>query len=296
VGHSIILHPDGSHASGGIFSGYRYTPDWTEEELQAIVADYFSMLQDELSGRPYSKTEHRNALRETVRRSPGSIELKHQNISAVLQELGLPWINGYKPLGNFQDALADCVEARLGSVVDRLDQFRPLVAEPPVDQSLIFVPPPRPGARPKGRSMAGVSGKFDPAARDAANRVLGRAGEDYIVELERRRLTSIGRKDLAERVTWVADQIELGYDIQSFAGDGSPLFIEVKTTRGGINTPFFVSENERRVAAENGPAFQLYRLFGFGAESRVYCLIGPLETALELEPIAYRARVGGSRN
>ena len=87
--------------------------DWTTAELQAIVADYFSMLQDELAGRSYSKTEHRNALRTIVQRSPGSIERKHMNISAVLQKLGLPWINGYKPYGHFQDALVDAIEARL---------------------------------------------------------------------------------------------------------------------------------------------------------------------------------------
>jgi hypothetical protein len=48
--------------------------DWTLREVHAVVADYFQMLEDELAGRPYSKTEHRNALHETVRRSPGSIE------------------------------------------------------------------------------------------------------------------------------------------------------------------------------------------------------------------------------
>jgi hypothetical protein len=33
----------------------------------------------------------------TVRRSEGSIERKLQNISAVLDFLGVQWINGYKP-------------------------------------------------------------------------------------------------------------------------------------------------------------------------------------------------------
>jgi hypothetical protein len=40
----------------------------------------------------------------TVRRSEGSIERKLQNISAVLDVLGAPWINGYKPLAHDQDA------------------------------------------------------------------------------------------------------------------------------------------------------------------------------------------------
>ena len=71
------------------------------------------MLTDELAGRPYSKTEHRLELRKAVNRSHGLVERKHQNISAIMQELGLPWINGYKPLGNFQRALLDAVDEAL---------------------------------------------------------------------------------------------------------------------------------------------------------------------------------------
>ena len=41
--------------------------------------------------------------------------------------------------------------------------------------------------------------------------------------------------------------------IESFVDDGTPIVIEIKTTKGPITTPFFVSENERRVAAETGP-------------------------------------------
>ncbi len=36
--------------------------DWTDEQNDAIVADYFSMLRDELQGRTYNKTEHRRNL------------------------------------------------------------------------------------------------------------------------------------------------------------------------------------------------------------------------------------------
>jgi hypothetical protein len=100
---------------------------------------------------------------------------------------------------------------------------------------------------------------------------------------------------LAAKVTWVAERFGdgLGYDIESFSDKGHPVFIEVKTTKGPITTPFFISENERRVAAEKGVAFRIYRLFGFGSNPKVYTLSGPLETVLALEPIAYRASVSG---
>jgi len=267
--------------------------DWTEAELRAIVADYFTMLYDELAGRRYSKTEHRNALLATVHRSPGSIERKHQNISAVLHELGLRWIYGYKPLRNFQDALVDAIEARLADAIDRLDQAPVLAVEPPIDVAMIFVPPPPPSSGTSERSIGRVSGKYDPAARDAANRTLGRAGEDFVLRLERALLKERGRDEQAEQVDWVSDRVGdgLGYDISSFDKCGDPIFIEVKTTRGPITTPFFISENERRVAAEKGPVYRIYRLFGFGTDPKIYELSGPLETALALEPVTYRARV-----
>ncbi len=78
---------------------------WTDEENDLIVADYFAMLTDDISARRYSKAEHRRALLPLLNdRSEGSVEFKHQNISAVLKGLGEDWIPGYKPAFNFQMA------------------------------------------------------------------------------------------------------------------------------------------------------------------------------------------------
>src|SRR5262249_21196958 len=151
---------------------------------KAIVSDYLAMLDDQVSGRFYSKAEHRNALRKVVNRSPGSIERKHQNISAVLEEMGLPWIHGYRPLGNFQDALVSVIEAQLDNAIERLDQVLPSTVEPPLDVSSIFVPPPPPFDSGKARVPPRPT-KYDPATRDAANRALGKAGEDYVLRIER---------------------------------------------------------------------------------------------------------------
>ena len=84
---------------------------WTDIENDLIVADYFAMLADDVSGRPYSKAEHRRALLPLLNnRSEGSIEFKHQNISAVLVGLGEDRIPGYKPAFNYQMALEDAVD------------------------------------------------------------------------------------------------------------------------------------------------------------------------------------------
>jgi hypothetical protein len=87
---------------------------WTDAENDLIVADYFAMLADDAAGRPYNKAAHRRQLLPRLNdRSDGSVEFKHQNISAVLKGLGEVWITGYRPAFNFQTSLVDAV-ARWG--------------------------------------------------------------------------------------------------------------------------------------------------------------------------------------
>src|SRR6266404_4035776 len=86
---------------------------WQSDELDAIVADYFDMLADDLSGRPYIKSRHNAALMARIGRTHRSVEFKHQNISAVLDELGMPWIPGYKPKRNYQNAIFDAIDRYL---------------------------------------------------------------------------------------------------------------------------------------------------------------------------------------
>ncbi|HEX5071284.1 MAG TPA: hypothetical protein VFV78_13795 [Vicinamibacterales bacterium] len=70
--------------------------DWSRDEVELIVADYFAMLRAELSGDPVNKKEHNRRLQQRLNdRSAGSIEFKHANISAALLNLGdLPYIDG----------------------------------------------------------------------------------------------------------------------------------------------------------------------------------------------------------
>src|SRR5436190_24260324 len=86
---------------------------WRDDELDVIVADYFDMLAAELSGRPYVKSRHSAALMAQIGRTHRSVEFKHQNISAVLDELGMPWIPGYKPKRNYQNAIFDAIDRYL---------------------------------------------------------------------------------------------------------------------------------------------------------------------------------------
>ena len=90
--------------------------DWSETEINATITDYFAMLEFEIHGRLYSKADHRRALIQMLNgRSAAAIEFKHSNISAVLNDLGLQYIAGYKPRRKYQDALYQAVKHYIDS-------------------------------------------------------------------------------------------------------------------------------------------------------------------------------------
>jgi 5-methylcytosine-specific restriction protein A len=95
--------------------------DWTDEELETAVKGYLWMLEQELSGKDYSKAQVNRDLREQalVSRSHGSLEYRMQNISAALDELCLPRIQGYLPAKNVGNKVKDRIKqmlVRLGHI------------------------------------------------------------------------------------------------------------------------------------------------------------------------------------
>lgn len=81
---------------------------------------------------------------------------------------------------------------------------------------------------------------------------IGLLGEELVLQYEREHLRSVGRPDLADRVTHtsVVEGDGTGYDIMSFNLDDSIKYIEVKATTGGIGTPFIMTVNEVRFAEQ----------------------------------------------
>ena len=276
--------------------------NWSDSEVDAIVRDYLSMLELEQTGRHYNKAEHRRGLMEVIGRSKGSIERKHMNVSAVMAALGLPHIDGYKPLGHYQAALFEAVEAHLAARRDLHALLSGQAGQLPLGRietaAIVFDPEPPPRGPEEGLSedIRRIIRRFEPPAeRDARNRQLAMAGESVVFEMERLRLDGIGRPDLAEHVRWVArdDGDGYGYDILSFDGAGDEpereRWLEVKTTNGSRTTPFFITGNELRVSEERPDAFRVVRLYDFRRRVRAYRLVPPLESQVWLSPMGYRA-------
>lgn len=209
---------------------------WTDAENDLIVGDYFAMLADDVTGRPYNKAEHRRQLLPLLNnRSEGSVEFKHQNISAVLKGLGEVWITGYKPAFNVQASLIDAVARWLAMNPDwthRTLSSRPADAMAEAPQLWVGPAPTLTNQPPPDEleQMLHIARKFDVAARDERNRALGKAGEERVLKHERDTLTAAGREDLAQQIRWVSEEDGdgAGYDIASFDADGRQRLIEVK--------------------------------------------------------------------
>lgn len=265
---------------------------WQPADLDEIVADYFAMLSAELSGQTYSKSAHSKALMSRIGRTHRSVEFKHQNISAVLDELGLPWIRGYIPKRNYQGAIFDAIERYLTGSPAILDRT-PAATLPSAPASAIFVPAPvpEPAPDPIPKRLRELVRKFDPVERDYRNRALGSAGEAFVVDLERRRLNEANRPELARCVRWVAREEGdgAGYDVLSFDDSSQPRLIEVKTTNGCARTPFYLSRNECEVASEKPGQWRIYRVHLFASEPRVFTVAPPLDRVLRLRSEAWRA-------
>lgn len=92
---------------------------WNESEIKDTIAEYFKMLEAQQSRIPVNKLEvYRNLSKVHPSRSPRAFERKFTNISAILYEEKLPFVDGLLPSSNYQRLL------RL-LVLDHLDRNSP---------------------------------------------------------------------------------------------------------------------------------------------------------------------------
>lgn len=272
--------------------------DWSTIEVELIVADYFGMLLKELSGQNYKKSEHRKKLLPLLNnRSEGSIEFKHQNISAVLINLGQPYIKGYLPRYNYQSILEDkvidylighqSIEIQFKLFVERdiiqpeiRKDFGKLLVDPPTIAHLVKEPAPAYTRSPI---------KTNYLEKEQRNTNLGLLGEEFVLEFERWQLTVSGKKKLADQVRWISREEGdgAGFDILSRNINGTDKYIEVKTTKLGKETPFFFSRNELLFSQNKKNDFHLYRLFDFEKNARMFVKNGGLDMICNSIPMTF---------
>ena len=279
-------------------------PPWSDDENDLTVKDYFEMLQLQLAGKKFTKAQRHDALVPKLKacrddayvRPIGAIWRKHQNISAILQKMEEAWIDGYKPLSKYQKSLEVAVSRWLDNNGDRFfrkpddkDHMKAIL-----DGKVSYDPPPLKHPKSAGGSASTSQQvrKIDFTEQNERNKMLGKAGEKFVLELEKNILRSAGHDDLASKVRWVSDQDGdgFGYDILSFNFDGSKRLIEVKTTKGGKSEPFYISSNELLVSREQPEEWVLVRVWGFQRSCpSLFELKPPLEDHVTLTPSEFKA-------
>lgn len=282
---------------------------WKAAEARLVVKSYFQVLAAKLRGEETNTKKLKEGLMALLNKSEKAVRFKLRHISSILVNSDEPYLDSFKPLPRANIDLVDWNETeglkRLLQEFLVRDEFVAAMASSAISTFISkattdlkrFVEPETPPesdcydnpAQPTKTLRVAV--RINYAEREAANRTLGSAGEEWVVHYERQRLESLGREDLALRVQWASREIGdgLGYDIASFNHDGSPRWIEVKTTRQGKYAAFYLTTGEIAFARENPEGFFLYRVFAFGEETGLFMINGQLEGQVRLTPLNFRA-------
>lgn len=270
--------------------------DWNNNEIDLIIENYFRMLKLELEQKPYNKTYYRSQLLPLLtNRSEGSIEFKHQNISATLIKLGLPFIKGYKPRYNYQQILeekvSDYVHSNLLELESGLNDFsvKSVIAKHDINYDEVLAEGPELSKFSESEPLYKPV-KINYLEREQNNRSLGEKGESFVIEFEKRRLIKAGKEGLADKIEWVSKDIGdgLGYDILSKNENGSDRYLEVKTTKLTKESPIFLTRTELNFANVKSRDFYLYRVFNFDSNPQLFIKNGKYESFCELKAQTFK--------
>lgn len=104
--------------------------------------------------------------------------------------------------------------------------------------------------------------------REIENKRIGDLGELWVVEFEKYKLLNRGIKNISDKIKHVSKEKGdgTGFDIKSVDEYGKEIFIEVKTTTGNFNTPFFITRQELERSLKEKNKYYLYRLYNFDYE------------------------------
>ncbi len=104
--------------------------------------------------------------------------------------------------------------------------------------------------------------KIDWEKINKSRMAIGRTGEEIVLEVERKYLLAINRKDLADKICHVSVEKGdgAGYDILSFFENGKEKYVEVKSTKYFYQPFFNISRNELNFLQDHGDNAFIYQV------------------------------------
>jgi hypothetical protein len=175
----------------------------------------------------------------------------------------------------------------------------PLVEKAPKKIFLLMetLPPEQSTALPTAgeKSRDFVAKKVDFAENEMKRKEIGISGEELVLDNEKKNLIKLGLSHLAREIEHISKTQGdgAGYDVRSLTPNGETKYIEVKTTVGGINTPFPLSINELNFAHQYSKNYYLYRIYDFDRKTqsgKYYILTGDISKKIVLEPTQFHCR------
>lgn len=163
---------------------------WTQDEIGASVSAYIGMLRAELAGEKYVKADVRRKLLDgpLAARSEASVEYRMQNISWVVDQMGLPRIAGYLPASSVGQAVSEMISKAVAvEAGDLMASLGPSNDPDEIEaraQRLREIDVPRPvgGRAPEKSTVSTTQFKRDPRVvawiRNEADGVCESCGED----------------------------------------------------------------------------------------------------------------------
>ena len=127
---------------------------------------------------------------------------------------------------------------------------------------------------------------------NAEKKRIGDLGEQFVLKYERKRLEALGKENLASQIKHIASEMGdgAGFDIESYNEDGTTRFIEVKTTKGNLDQPIYITHNELMKSTIEKDKYFLYRIYDYDEitdQAKVEIVSGDL-THLCDAPILYK--------
>lgn len=119
---------------------------------------------------------------------------------------------------------------------------------------------------------------------------IGEAGEKFVLDKERERLSGAGRHDFADKVIQISEKdVRAGYDILSFEETGEERYVEVKTSVGNSNV-FEFSAHELDVSKAYGKRYCIYMVRDIGDKPTMKIIRDPaskIGDQLSINPSSY---------
>ena len=110
--------------------------------------------------------------------------------------------------------------------------------------------------------------------RSKESNKIGIAGEEYVIEYEKRKLREKNLSHLENQIIWQAKDYSFfpGYDIKSFNHLGEEIFIEVKSTQGSKQTQFQITDGELKAAERYGDNYYVYCVYNVLKNPKIFAI------------------------